>query len=533
MSLPPPLPSQTRVSTPTPERRSVGVRLLGLLLVVPAFVVALFALWIPTLRLFQLASSVGSLATLPLPTFVNDAGFTAGIAVIRVVASLFAAVFGISVAFLGPIGRNLFRTVFLIPVLLLAPMSFGFSFMMLAQGLGVVQAQGQVFTLLAEAFLSFAALILVALWLFPATRVDATEKKSQIWTRLVLAIFLALTAFATGLQAFALSSTVNAIAGMKAQSLAVRATNLTYMFNEKATAQLDVIMFVLLAFLGFAASIVLVATNFRLDLHRFVSPKKSAGWWVGIVLGFCVFAVVAAIIATFFSGFLVYSAKFASSSLVPHSEAGPNEFGPLISSLGNMVLPVFGWLCVSSFLTYLAAFGIGALRPLGRYSEWLLLPFFPYLFVAVVTLSPVYVDTLTKLKLFDTPFSIFYPLLVSVPQLIFLTLFFKGQVSSRAEAQPRPSFARGVFLPSIPVAITLAVVAALFAVRDSYWYVTAVTKLKTPPILYFEGFETYNLYSLCYYPLAVSVVSLVLLFPVFAVLQIFVVDQLRIRTGRA
>jgi hypothetical protein len=494
---------------------------------IPALVAALFTLWIPTLRLFQIATTIGNL---PLPNSGVDAAFTATIAVIRMGASLLAALFGISVAFLGPVGRNFFRTVFSIPVLLFAPFSFGFSFMLLGQGLGM--PQHEILTLLAEALLSFSAFVLVALWLFPAARGSATENKSKVSARLVLVVFLALAAFASGLQGFAVSSTVNFLARVGgAQSLAVRAMNhLTLQLDERATAQIGVILLVLLALLSVTASILLVATNFRLDLHRFVSGRKPAGWWVSLVLGFGVFVVVAAAVAMFFTGFGVYSYKSASLGLIPQSDTGPNGFGPLISSLGNMVLPVLAWLCVSSIVTYLAAFGIGALRPLGRYSEWLLLPFFPYLFVSVVTLSPVFLDTLTKLKLFGTPVALIYPLLIFVPQLIFLTLFFKGQVYTRALANPRPAFARAVLLPSIPVALTFAVVSGLLSVRDSYWYVVSTTQ--APPGLYFQGFENDSLYSLCYYPLAVSIGSLVVLFPIMALLQIFVVDRLRIQVGR-
>jgi hypothetical protein len=463
-----------------------------------------------------------------VPNFVSDAGFTAAIGVIRVVAALAAALFGISVAFLGPVGRNFFRTVFSVPVLLFAPVSFGFSFMLL--GFGSAQPQHEILTLLAEALLSFSTFVLVALWLFPATRGSAAENRTKVRTRLVLVVFLALAAFASGLQGFAVSSTVNSLAGVNAaQSLAVRTMNLSDQLDERTRAQIDVILLVLLALLGLTASIVLVATNFRLDLHRIVSGTKSAGWWVSLVLGFWVFVVVAATTATFFIGFVVYSSKLASLGLLPQSDSGPNGFGPLISSLGNMVLPVLAWLCFSTLITYLAAFGIGALRPLGRYSEWLLLPFFPYLFVSVVTLSPVFLETLINLKLFGTQVALTYPLLIFVPQLIFLTLFFKGQVYSRAQANPRPAFARAILLPSIPVALTFAAVSGLLTVRDSYWYVVSTTQ--APPGLYFRGFENDSLYSLCYYPLAVSIGSLVVLFPIMALLQIFVVDRLRIQGG--
>ena len=139
-------------------------------------------------------------------------------------------------------------------------------------------------------------------------------------------------------------------------------------------------------------------------------------------------------------------------------------------------------------------------------------------------------DALINLKLFGTQVALTYPLLIFVPQLIFLTLFFKGQVYSRAQANPRPAFPRAILLPSIPVALTFAAVSGLLSVRDSYWY--AVSTTQAPPGLYFRGFENDSLYSLCYYPLAVSIGSLVVLFPIMALLQIFVVDRLRIQVGR-
>ena len=48
-------------------------------------------------------------------------------------------------------------------------------------------------------------------------------------------------------------------------------------------------------------------------------------------------------------------------------------------------------LCIQLPIAYLGALGIGALRPLGRYSEWLLLPFSPWLFITALPLSVAFV----------------------------------------------------------------------------------------------------------------------------------------------
>ncbi|MBV8969731.1 MAG: hypothetical protein JO331_11825, partial [Verrucomicrobia bacterium] len=486
----------------------------------------------PTIELLQRATSSGSTGSVPEPNWANDVWFTIAIGGIRLFAALAAAGFGITVAYLGTVGRNLFRTVFLIPALLLGPLSFGFSGVLLAGVFNVLQSGHQIFTLVGEALLSFTMLVLIALWLFPATRSGVNAQNPQARTRIVLLIFLQLAAFASGLQAFALPSTINFLAGMVGpQSFSVHINTLTVSaFDEYGSARIGAILLFLVGVLGVAAGILLVATNFRLDFHRFGAVKTSVGSWLAIVFGVFVFAILLVIVAIFFTGFFSYASKFAQGFSA--DIGGATGFGPLISAVGNLAIPVLGWLIISLFVTYLAAFGIGALRPFGRYSEWLLLPFFPYLFLSVVTLLPIFLHRISQLHLFSNPVALLYPLLVPVLQLVFLTFFFKGQVYRRSGETPRPSFGLAVLLPSIPVALTFGIASALIAMRDSCWYLSTFTNAKTPVTLFYEGWETNSVYSLCYYPLAVSIAALVFLFPVFALLQIFVVDRLRIRVGR-
>ena len=86
------------------------------------------------------------------------------------------------------------------------------------------------------------------------------------------------------------------------------------------------------------------------------------------------------------------------------------------------LLPVLGAI-VSVGTAFLAALGIGGLRPLGRHSEWLLLVFSPWLFVGVAPLSIAGFDNARHLGLLNHFIGLVPPVLLSVPSLLVLTLF--------------------------------------------------------------------------------------------------------------
>ena len=62
---------------------------------------------------------------------------------------------------------------------------------------------------------------------------------------------------------------------------------------------------------------------------------------------------------------------------VPSERVWANTLVPPAMSIFLLQLPI----------AYLGALGIGALRPLGRWSEWLLLPFAPWLFITALPLG--------------------------------------------------------------------------------------------------------------------------------------------------
>jgi ABC-type sugar transport system permease subunit len=153
--------------------------------------------------------------------------------------------------------------------------------------------------------------------------------------------------------------------------------------------------------------------------------------------------------------------------------------GPPPASIGqtwiNTVLPPF--LVIFLFqmpIAYLAALGIGALRPLKKRSELLLLLFSPWLFVTMGPLSPVAYLIARQLNLLDTAVATLPPLLFSVPVLFVLTLFFKGQEPRWRAAleegeSPVKAFFSALILPSLPLAILLAFVSLLFSMQDLLW----------------------------------------------------------------
>ncbi|MGW0198909.1 hypothetical protein [Nonomuraea sp. NPDC003201] len=157
----------------------------------------------------------------------------------------------------------------------------------------------------------------------------------------------------------------------------------------------------------------------------------------------------------------------------PASEAGS------LRSQVNTWVPAIGGAVVSVGVAYLAALGIGGLRPLGRGSEWLLLVFAPWLFVGTGPLGVANWQNMRNMGLIDSFLALVPPLLVSVPALLVLTLLCKG-LAERTDKD----FFGGVFLPSLPMAGVLAGAVALMNAQDLLWPLLVAQKptLFTAPV---------------------------------------------------
>ncbi|MFI9842663.1 hypothetical protein ACIHFD_36910 [Nonomuraea sp. NPDC051941] len=201
-----------------------------------------------------------------------------------------------------------------------------------------------------------------------------------------------------------------------------------------------------------------------------VAPGAAAGRGAGTV-GMAV-GIVALVV--FLAVALVCAWPWIDGVLAsPTSEAGS------LRSQVNTWVPAIGGAVVSVGVAYLAALGIGGLRPLGRGSEWLLLVFAPWLFVGTGPLGVANWQNMRNMGLIDSFLALVPPLLVSVPALLVLTLLCKG-LAERTDKD----FFGGVFLPSLPMAGILAGAVALMNAQDLLWPLLVAQKptLFTAPV---------------------------------------------------
>jgi ABC-type sugar transport system permease subunit len=223
-------------------------------------------------------------------------------------------------------------------------------------------------------------------------------------------------------------------------------------------AAVATVLLVILAVLGVGAVLVLILTRLRVSLRpmdRAASNNPGA-----IVLGALVLAaLVAAVVLTALPWFS------ALSGPDPHTASGAQArtWGPAL----------FGAF-VSVGAGYLAALGISGLRPLGRHSEWLLMPFAPWLFVGVAPLSIDFFTSLQEDGGLDTTSALNPRILVSVVSMVILAVLCRGQSQQwqRQVAEGAPvgaAFTRTVLVPTLPLAGLLFVVTLFFTAQDLLW----------------------------------------------------------------
>jgi hypothetical protein len=528
MSQPPPIP--TPASAGPVVKTSGAAKMLGALLVAPLFLLAVATLWIPACNVW-LSSFQSHNDGSGDGNWTRALVFTLAVAVVRVIAGIVPILFGVSLAFAGSVARNLARSVFLFFALFLGPLSYGLSSVVLMYQLvpgGLQQPlNAQAFLLFGEALLTAVMVTGVALWLFPGIRAATEpEKRGANLGRLILAAVLLLGVFASGLQAFTLSlsefggpaSSTATLALLDYEGLMMAAP-----VNAGSWLPLGIV-----TFLGLVSGILVVSCNLRFSLSNIAARPEPAGCAVGAICGLILFSTaLIAVIPIFASIFGLVG--FAKGSAL--TGLTPSLLAQLMPGIQHQLLLVLPWLVLVVPATYLAALGIGGLRQLGRHSEWILLPFFPFFFVSIGTLWPVFYQLILKYSLFRNPLAVVYPLLANVPFLVLLTLFFKGQREHWMNITPRPSFFRGVILPSLPVTVTLALAGSVFVIRDLLWQLVSGSSNDNLVQILLTNVEELSTNGMSSLVLIFAAGSILAFFPVLAVLQLLVIDRIRIRAG--
>ena len=532
--------STSSSQTTKPKMNSLLRGLLGLLLLFPACALCssnLFLLSFNTLQgSFQKFSMQGSSEFIGLvnyqnlfenPAFMEALGFTALQIVVRVLA---VAILPLLLAqAVNTIGKKLglgIRLLFTLPLAFFGPalVMYGPAYMRDLWGRASIKGT----FLLLDGIASLAVACALGLIIYSAALRGGNESNGN---RKPLIIILAATLLGT--IAFTLQSFNNLIAIMPngiaplGYYLYITVRNaqggLTYSISQ--------IMLFFVSILGIVATVIILSSKLQLkhepqnemDSHP-ITSSLSIPSWVAIVLGgLAAFAVT--LIPLLMSVTKTLSFPDGFSSL---------EFSSILRMWGVSILPpLLVILFIQLPIAYLGGLAIGVVRPFGKFSNWLLLLFSPWLFVTSVPLAFATFESFRKMDLVNSPAALIQPILLSVPMLFILTLFFNGQhlkwQKAREEGTSTVSaFFKHLIVPSLPLAALMAALSLLAASQDLFMPLLTGLSIEnhtaTTNILMFLGSMkpagTSSIIALFGLPL------FIFFFIVFAALQVFYLNRL-------
>ena len=325
--------------------------------------------------------------------------------------------------------------------------------------------------LLIEILATLAVSCAIGLIVYRATlnQRGASEKdwKSVLKPLIVLWVVGQLAVAAYALQSF---TPLHAALNPSTKSLASLINQAIRLMNSGTAYAVSTIIFSFVAAFGIIATLILLLSRMQLEN---ITPGESLALpknrllnvlgWVAVVIGVVavLFTVLLPLLISFAGIFSSVGATSARAVSLP--KVWVNTVLPPLLVAFFVQLPV----------AYIGAFGIGAVRPLGKWSEWLLLLFSPWLFVTSLPVAVAAFQNAHKLLGLNSFLALFPPLFLSVPILFVLTLFFKGQEEKwRQSREEGTSTTRATLkqmvLPSLPLALFLAAVSFLVSMQDLF-----------------------------------------------------------------
>ncbi len=489
------------ITTESTPARSTGIRLfvalLGLLFTLPAFAWGIVSLVQPTIQTVQLsaqnynplrttspAQDVGLAnfnSVFADPTFGSAVRFTLLIIAGKLLAvSIIPPLIGWALARFGRGMHIAIRLIFCLPLALFAPLITFIAWSLvfnpsLPVRNGITESSPFVSPtsaptalLLIDMLMAFgiALAIGVIAYVTAFRPVREGEARHGGWKGFVV-LWLVGVALAIGTTLQSLDPSFVLTAGGPANStmtLALQYYRTLFQTLRFGPASVySVLSLIVLGVLGLIVGLtVLFANTALLDLKSQKPPHT------GRVLPFIVlllaFPLMIAVLFAIFAPLQFASINGSSSPQVLLGERPLDA--PLIGIAGPMLTGVLLQLPI----IYLAALGIGALRPLGRASEVLLLLFSPFLFVTIFPLSASWYITAQQLGLLNTPTVLALASgILNVGMLFILTLFFKGQTLRQPSGSGFGGFIRWVILPSLPLVLLLACIGIGVGLQDAYW----------------------------------------------------------------
>lgn len=291
-------------------------------------------------------------------------------------------------------------------------------------------------------------------------------------------------------------------------------------------AAVSTLLLVLLAVLGVGAMLVVVLTRLRVSVRPWRSPGSGSTVNPGAVV-LAVLALLAVVGVAVFTMDPWFDALGGSSPESPEG-TGSRTWSPAV--LGALV---------SVGVAYLAALGISGLRPLGRYSEWLLMLFAPWLFVGTAPLSIEFFTSLRDEGELNSEAALFPPILVAIVPLVIMAVLCRGQAERwqqqvSAGAPAGGAFFRVVVLPTLPLAGLLVVVAVFVHAQDLFWplLVAADPENGTAPLMLVR---VQNAYTTGEFSVASAtpLLAVVLGFVALVAVQLLHLDRMTATVGKA
>lgn len=590
----------TEVPLAASEKRSTGGSapgiVLGLVLLIPAGLFWISGLVVPTVKTvvasLQESSFFGEAQFVGLenyarlfhsPQFPTALSFTLLLVVVRVlVVAVAPLLLALAVNEFGRAVRIPIRLLFTIPLALFAPVAVALTWAMalhphfglvnaILPGLGLPSPQwlmdpktARVAFLLVDSFTTFGLACGVGL-VFYLTALRGPGEDAPSWKKVLVPLIASwvtglLATIALTLQSFTMSYTLTG-------GGPVARTTTLMLYQHEAAFQLmrfgsgaavSTLVLVVVTLLGLIAGLIVVLTGLRLEK---VSWEKQSGLLtrdgkrkaIAIVLlattllvslGCCLPSALPWPWSVLNSFKNQAEALTSPPSLFPSSPsleayATLVEEVPMGRVLVNTISPILGVLLIQIPVVYLGALGIGAMRPFKKRSELLLLPFSPWLFVTVGPLSIAAFEKLRTAGLVNTTAGLASPIVLSVPALFILTLFFKGQEPgwrmALAEGQsPVKALFIKLILPSLPLVALLACASFLAGLHDLLWPLIAGAGRESLTanvvLLYLRNSPTLSWSMLAAAVTLFGLPAFLFFFLIFGLLQALFLDRLALVT---
>jgi len=369
---------------------------------------------------------------------------------------------------------------------------------------------------------------------------ENSSSKGLVRNLVILAVVLVLGTIAVSLQGGeSIVFTTNGFPELTTMSVYPYITNLIFNISQNSVAAaLASPVIIVIGILGIGIALITVLSHLRLfNLTEKADPVQMSKAMKIILVILMIFILLAILISL--SPYLIKSILLISSSGIISSErinmmTSDMPFWRIL--LNTWITPLAIIVLIQFPITYLAALGIGALRPFGKSSEWLLLLFAPWLFIRPMLYLPGMLPMLLELGLNDSFIGFALPYILNIPMLFVLTLFFRGQAHKYTENNQEVKFFRDYVLASLPLAIICIVFSVVTIQQDLIWS-TVILSDPTKWMLsnLFNRLRAINIAGIGEYVTFVTLVripAVVLGFIVLGAYQVFYLPKLGISLGR-